>query len=129
MVVLDLKYPIACGVIEDWDVMEKVWHYTFYTLLGITPSEVKGVLINVTPLSPFDDIKDLTRIMFEAFEVRSLYIANASVMSLLASGRSSGIVVDSGYDVSYSSPIFEGFIIKQAFKKMEIAGSHITEYC
>ena len=28
--ILNLAYPIAAGVVESWEDMEKVWHYTFY---------------------------------------------------------------------------------------------------
>ena len=71
----------------------------------------------------------MTSKMFETFEVRNLYIAIQAVMSLYASGRSTGLVVDAGDGVSHTVPVFEGFSIPHAVQKMEIAGRLITEYC
>ena len=49
---LNLKYPIANGIVTDWDAMSKVWHHTFLSELRITPEEVKGVLVTEAPMNP-----------------------------------------------------------------------------
>jgi actin-related protein len=43
--ILDLKYPIAAGIVETWEDMESVWNHTFYNELRVKPSECKGVLL------------------------------------------------------------------------------------
>lgn len=50
----------------------------------------------------------MTRIMFETFKVRALYISVQEVLSLHASGRTTGIVVDVGHEVTHAVPIYEG---------------------
>lgn len=37
--VLNLKYPIEHGVVNDHDDMEKIWHHCFYNELRLDPSE------------------------------------------------------------------------------------------
>ena len=49
----------------------------------------------------------MTEIMFENFNVPSLYISISAVLALYSSGRTTGIVVDSG--VTNTVPIYEGF--------------------
>lgn len=34
---LNLKNPIANGIICDWEDMMKIWHHTFYNELRVTP--------------------------------------------------------------------------------------------
>jgi actin len=126
--VLNLKYPIANGIVDDWGDMEKVWHHTFYNELRCVPSEVQGVLITEAPRNPRANREMMTSKMFETFEVRNLYVAIQAVMSLYANGRSTGLVVDSGDGVSHTVPVFEGFSIPHAIEKMEIAGRVVTEY-
>ena len=70
----------------------------------------------------------MVQIMFEKFEVRKVYIANQAVASLVAHGRDTGLVIDSGDGVSYTVPISNGNSIPFAIQKMEIAGSVLTNY-
>jgi len=46
-----IKYPIAHGMIEDWDDMKKIWGYTFYNELRETPSD-HPVMLTEAPLNP-----------------------------------------------------------------------------
>jgi actin-related protein len=50
---------------------------------------------------------------------------NSSVLSLFATGRTRGIVLESGHGVTSVSPIFEGFALPHAQHHMNIAGEEI----
>ena len=126
--VLNLKYPISNGIVNDWEDMEKVWHHTFYNELRVTPSEVQGVLVTEAPRNPKANREKMLTVMFETCEVANMYVAIQAVMSLYANGRSTGLVVDSGDGVTHTVPVFEGFSIPHAIEKMEIAGRVITDY-
>jgi len=53
--------------------------------------------------------------MFEKFNVPAISIAIQAILSLYASGRTSGLVLDSGDGVSHTAPVYEGFKKIQEF--------------
>jgi actin len=52
----------------------------------------------------------------------------AGVCALYASGRTTGVVLDSGDDVTHTVPVFEGFAIENAIKRVNLGGSDLTHY-
>lgn len=80
------------------------------------------------PLNPRSHRDTAAQILFETFNVPALYTSIQAVLSLYASGRTTGCVLDSGDGVSHAVPVYEGFAIPSSIRRIDVAGRDVTEY-
>jgi actin-related protein len=122
---MNVSHPIKRRLIENWDEMERVWHHAFYNQLKIAPED-HPILLSESPLNPFSHKERTLEIMFETFTVPALYCEVQATLGLFASGKTIGLVVDSGEGITHTVPVYEGYTCVHAVNKLEIAGRDIT---
>eukprot|EP01095_Lingulamoeba_sp_RSL-Kostka_P013472 TRINITY_DN559_c3_g1_i1.p1 TRINITY_DN559_c3_g1~~TRINITY_DN559_c3_g1_i1.p1 ORF type:complete len:390 (-),score=134.56 TRINITY_DN559_c3_g1_i1:136-1305(-) len=125
--ILKLQHPISNGIITNYDYMEKIWEETFYNELRVAPEDHQ-VLLTEPPLNTDSEREKMAQIMFETFNVPATYIANQAILSLFASGRSTGIVLNSGEGCTYVTPIKDGCVISNQVQRLDLGGKHINDY-
>ncbi|KAJ5073821.1 actin [Anaeramoeba ignava] len=125
--ILTLKYPIEHGIITNWNDIEHVWHHSFYNELRVAPEE-HSLLMTEPPLNPKANREKTTEIIFETFNIPNFYLSNSSVLALLQSKRTTGVVIEIGDGVTHSVPIYEGNILNDSVLRMDIAGRDLTDY-
>ncbi|KAK1439412.1 hypothetical protein QVD17_05230 [Tagetes erecta] len=124
--ILNLRYPIQRGAVTNWDDMETIWRYTFYNQLRVAPEE-HYVLLTETALSSKANREKTTQIMFETFNVPAMYLAMQPVLTLYASGRVTGMVLDCGDGVSHAVPLYEGSPVPRAIHRIDLGGRDLTD--
>lgn len=125
--ILKLLHPIEHGVVINWDDMERIWHHTYATGLKASPED-HPLLITEAPLNPRTNRDRMCQVLFEALGVPCVYVSIQAVLSLYASGRTTGVVVDIGDGVGHVVPVYEGFSLPTSVKRMDVAGRDVTEH-
>lgn len=134
--VLILRKPVVHGTVVDWEDMEHILDYIFNNELRVDPSE-HNVIVTQPPLNPTSDAEytqqrldreKLISILFETFNVPNVALVNSAECTLHAYGYTSGIVVDSGDEVTNIVPIVDGHAITRLTKNTNLAGRDLTNY-
>ncbi|KAJ7067397.1 actin family [Mycena amicta] len=122
---LPVQHIIENGVV-NWDDMENLWEYTFHRELNISPAD-HAVLLTEPAYPPTGQRGKMAEVMFETFKIPALCIRPSAVLALHGSGRSTGIVLESGYGASRCVPIHDGQLLRNALREVGYAGQEITE--
>ena len=125
--ILDLNRPLKKGLIQNWEEIEKIYHHIFYNELKVAPEE-HPLLLSESALNLKKDREKLAQIMFEKFDTPALLLYSSSTLSVFASGRTTALSLDSGYDTSLICPVYEGFLFRNAAMKQDFGGNELTDY-
>ena len=102
----EASLPIFRGVVRSWDHIETIWRSTIEEL-GMNLIDSPSVFL-VESIKPGPtDRKQYAEMLFETFHLPSICVANSAPLSLYASGRTTGLVVECGAGLTSSTPIFE----------------------
>ena len=126
--ILSLHSPVSQGVVNDWDDLETLWNYANDLASSSDASSPEfNVLVSVPPLCPPEDWRKMGEILLESSNVAGIYLANKSVLSMYGGGRTTGVCVDSGEDMTYIVPCWEGSPLPDATLILKLGGKHITD--
>ncbi|KAA6382465.1 MAG: putative actin family protein [Streblomastix strix] len=122
---MNLHYPIERGNVNNWEEMEKIWNYTFSNILHVNSYEFP-ILISEPVLNLETNREKMTEIMFEKYQIPALYYENSGVLSLYSTGRTFGVVLESGDCLISVVPIYNGLKQPNGIFRNEMAGRDVT---
>ena len=125
--VMRLSWPMEHGIVTEWADMERVWEHVYSKhQLGVSKEE-HPVLLTEAPLNPRRNRDRMGECFFEQFGVPALYVSPQATLALYASGRTTGVVLDSGDGVTHCVPVYEGFTLPHAITRIDVAGRDVTD--
>lgn len=80
-------------------------------------------------MNPRKNREKAAEIFFETFNVPAFFVSIQAVLSLYASGRTTGVVLDAGDGVTHAVPIYEGFALPHSIMRMDLAGRYLNFLC
>lgn len=120
------KRPIERSVVKNWNELFSVFDYV-YRVLDLKP-ETSNVLISKPSGVDTKQLERITEYLIETVHVPSVSFISSATLSLLATGRVTGLVAECGYGVTNVVPIFESFGLEHARITMELGGCDVDSY-
>ena len=94
----------------------------------MAPEEQPVLLTDALLNIPKANREKMTQIMFETFNVPFMYVSANSLLSLYATGRTTGIVIDCGFGISHVVPVYNGCTLPHAILRLNLGGCDLTHY-
>ena len=117
----------ANGAVRDWEDVEKLWNYMFFQELRVDPEEC-ACLFTEGVDHERRDRERLVQLLLETFNVPHLYVSTPAPLALYATGRTTGLVVDSGFNWSTTAAVVDGYAAPESILRTELAGKHVTDW-
>lgn len=125
---LDLVRPIErLGLVSHWTEMETLLNHVYYHELRVAPEE-HPVLFSEPPLNSKANRDQLTQLAFETHNSPAIYISLGPTLSLYASGRTTGLVMDAGDSMCCAVPFKDGQPLDNAVQRCPFGGRDIDAY-
>lgn len=123
---LSLRRPVRARHVADWGVYEELLHYTLYQRLQVVPERSPFLL-----LEPADQTRAererMAELLFEGASVPMLGLLNTSTATVYSTGRTSGVVIDSGAGQTMTGAVVEGYALAHAMRPSAVAGDYLTD--
>ena len=90
--------------------------------------EEHPVLLTEAPLNNRKNRQQTAEIFFETFNVPAIHFTPPSILSLYASGRTTGVVLDIGEGTCHAIPVYEGLAVHHSTVRSNVAGRMVTQH-
>lgn len=116
------------GLIDDWDLFESLLDYAYSDCL-VTESQYHPVLFSESPYNTQPKREQLAELMFEKYNLPSIFLCKNAVLAVFACDRYSGIIVDSGATHTSVIPVHNGYVVADGVVRSPIGGDYMTMLC
>lgn len=124
---LQVRYAMERGVISSWDDMELIWSHIFFDSLQLDSSSDHPLLITEAPLNPSSNRETMLEVLFEKFSFPAVCVTMPAVLSLYASGGTTGCILDCGDGYCSAVSVYKGYTLSSSVKRINLGGSDVTQ--
>lgn len=136
--VMELIKPMKFGIVLDTDNQRRVWDHGLSELCAkLERSEPLDftedyIIATEAPLNPIRAREEMVSWLFNDKKFKGVYVGSQAILAMIGYGQEaqgkSGIVVDIGDGTTHIVPIFEGYALPHAIKRIDIGGQDITTF-
>lgn len=123
---LKLGYPMQNGHVTDWAAMTRVFQYT-EDKLGV-PKREHPILVTEAANTSRPQRYKMAQILLEELQHPALLFSVQAVLSLYSTGSTTGVVLDVGDGVTHVVPVYEGYSVREAVRRIDFGGRDVTTH-
>ncbi|KAI3652964.1 hypothetical protein MP228_002389 [Amoeboaphelidium protococcarum] len=121
---MEVRKVVVNGKVVEWELYEKLWEYAIKQM-RVTISEYPVLVVERSDNSA-DERQKVADLLIKQYQVPAIYFARSAVMAAFAAGRSSGLVIDVGADLTTITPVYEGYVLTKGAVHQDLAGNAIN---
>jgi len=124
---LKIRFPVQRGVFKNDEDIKLIFDYIF-SKMELNSGQIKEYpLIISEPINNKNSNSEkISEILFEKINTPALIFARQPLLSLISTGCSTGIVLESGSDITQSCVSYEGYLIENSFYRYNYGGKDVT---
>ena len=124
---LSIRNPIQRGNFLNEDDIPLIFEYIF-SQLGLNLEQIKEHPLLITePLNnKYSNSENISQILFEKMNIPALIFAKQPLLSLISTGYSTGIVLESGSDITQSCVSYEGYLMENSCLRFDYGGKDVS---
>ncbi|KAJ1842250.1 NuA4 histone acetyltransferase subunit, partial [Coemansia sp. RSA 2703] len=123
---MEVSGPLKQGLVEDWDMYEKIWEYAVKTRLHVKAEE-HPVMVSEAAWNTSAHRAKLIELAFEKFNCPAFYVCKTPVLAAFGTGKHTGLVLDVGGDMASACAVSEGFCLTKTICKQEVGGELVSQ--
>ena len=121
-----LSNPIERANVVIWEDMDQILNHCFQES-GVE-AERHGLVVALPSFGTRELSERFAQACFESFDMKHFAIANQGLCALYASGRTTGLVLESGDGVTTITPVYDSFVLPVGLNRINIGGSDVTKH-
>jgi actin-related protein len=127
---LKLYYPIKNGTFKNKNDINLIFDFLFKQLGIASPAEMNShqILITEPIFNGIQNKKNISEYLFEKLGIPAVFFGCQPILSLLGTGRTSGVILESGDNITQCGIVKEGSSLPSTFRRYNYGGSNVTEY-
>ena len=123
----NLSFAMRRGVVENWDHAEMLFHHCV-TEMEVEDLEAASILIAAPPYNSRECTERFASMCMESFQMSKIAVVQTGLCALYASGRTTGIVLDSGEGLTTITPLYDSFPLIRSVNRLNWGGADVTDH-
>ena len=113
-----ISEPIVEGLIEDMEGVELLIDFVY----SLTHAEGMPVVLAEHAFNSAPKREEITELLFERFSVPELNVTMQGILTLVGTGRVTGLVLDCGHGSCQTVPVFESYVLPHSIGSLRLGG-------